>query len=68
MAESIVRDKSFEFALQIIRLYQELQEKREYCSGQEDVEHRAKEQDSRNESIKSKKSANSANPALGTDA
>lgn len=30
MAESIVQQKSFEFALEIIKLYQKLQEKREY--------------------------------------
>ena len=30
MAESIIQKKSFEFALVIIRLYQKLQEKREY--------------------------------------
>lgn len=30
MAESIIQKKSFEFALEIIRLYQELQDRREY--------------------------------------
>ena len=35
MADSIIQKKSFEFALEIIRLYRELQNKREYVLSQQ---------------------------------
>jgi four helix bundle protein len=35
MADSIIQKKSFEFALEIIQLYRELQDRREYVLSQQ---------------------------------